>query len=112
MPTGKYERTEEWKKRVYSQERNKRIADALKGNKNCLGKQNAKKEGFWYSKGYKRIGRKGLFEHRVIWEHANGIIPTGYEIHHLNGIRDDNRVENLQLLSKSEHAKLTWVTRR
>ena len=41
MTTGNYERNSEWKERVYNNpERNRKIAEALKGNKNCLGKKN------------------------------------------------------------------------
>lgn len=39
--------------------------------------------------------------HRVIWEVFNGEIPEGMEIDHINHVRDDNRIENLRLVSKS-----------
>ena len=46
----------------------------------------------------------GKYMHRVVWEHYNGAIPEGYHVHHRNGDRSDNRLENLELLSASEHA--------
>lgn len=33
--------------------------------------------------------------HRLVWQHFNGDIPPGHEINHDNGIKDDNRPENL-----------------
>ena len=43
-------------------------------------------------------------EHRLIWERANGHpIPGGWIIHHLNGIKDDNRLINLVGLPKRKH---------
>lgn len=42
-------------------------------------------------------------EHRVIWERQNGKIPKGFEIHHINGNKKDNRIENLECLSRKEH---------
>jgi len=48
--------------------------------------------------------RRWPFEHRVVWEKINGPVPPGHCIHHRNGIRADNRYENLALCrSNSEH---------
>lgn len=44
---------------------------------------------------------------RLVWETANGPIPEGCEIHHLNGIKDDDRIENLACLSKAGHARIS-----
>lgn len=41
--------------------------------------------------------------HRVIWYYFNGEIPEGMEIDHINGIRDDNRLENLRLVTHTEN---------
>ena len=41
--------------------------------------------------------------HSVIWETANGEIPDGYVVHHRNENKSDNRLENLQLVSRAEH---------
>lgn len=38
-----------------------------------------------------------LLMHNVIWERANGKIPEGYEVYHINGDFFDNRRENLAL---------------
>lgn len=41
--------------------------------------------------------------HRVIWETFKGEIPDGYEIDHINNIRDDNRLENLRCVTHKEN---------
>lgn len=41
--------------------------------------------------------------HRLVWETFNGPIPDGYEINHKNEIRNDNRLENLELLTHKEN---------
>jgi len=44
-----------------------------------------------------------MLQHRVVWELANGPIPKGFHVHHINGVRDDNRIENLSLLPAAVH---------
>lgn len=41
--------------------------------------------------------------HRDVWEHHNGPIPAGYEVHHIDHNPTNNAIENLALLSRAEH---------
>lgn len=43
------------------------------------------------------------YEHRIVWEEAHGPIPEGCHIHHRNHVRDDNRLENLELVNGRVH---------
>lgn len=42
--------------------------------------------------------------HRAVWEAHFGPIPKGYQIHHVDGDRSNNRIENLDCLPGSAHA--------
>lgn len=44
--------------------------------------------------------------HREVWKKHFGEIPKGYVIHHIDGDRLNNRIENLQCLSASEHTRI------
>ena len=57
-------------------------------------------------KGYLRgtIKCKNLFSHRVIWSMHYGDWPAG-QIDHINGIRTDNRITNLRVVTNQENAK-------
>lgn len=49
--------------------------------------------------------RKRFSVHRLVWEAFVGKIPDGYEIDHINAVRDDNRLVNLRVVtSKENHA--------
>ena len=66
-----------------------------------------------------RIGKRGYVliyiplkgwkkYHHYIWEKYNGIIPIGYDIHHIDEDKLNNNIDNLQMLLKTQHHKLHY----
>lgn len=49
------------------------------------------------------VGGARKLAHRLIWEAANGPIPAGLQINHKNGIKTDNRLCNLEVVTPSEN---------
>ena len=46
---------------------------------------------------------KSVIAHRFIWECFHGIIPNGMVIDHVNDIKDDNRIKNLQMMTQQDN---------
>ena len=105
---GKHIRTKAIKKKMYTPERAEKLSRALKNNNNSKGKTHKNARGFYIDKGYKRVGNEGIPEHRLVWEKEMGSIPEGNQVHHINGNRLDNNINNLVCISCSEHTKLHW----
>lgn len=75
-----------------------KIPHCISGTSAYTGRQEACMGGYKFSKGTR--------VHRLVWINHNGAIPEGSVVHHKNGIKDDNRIENLELMTLSEHASL------
>jgi hypothetical protein len=58
--------------------------------------------------GYSQVrfcDRKTRLAHRVVFESFVSIIPPNKEINHINGIKTDNRLENIEAVSHLENIK-------
>lgn len=47
--------------------------------------------------------------HIIIWESVHGAIPDGMQINHINGIKNDNRIANLELVTPSGNTKHAYL---
>ncbi len=63
-----------------------------------------------------RNGKGSIYQHTLIMsEHLKRPLRKGESVHHKNGIRNDNRIENLELWSKSQPSgqrvedKIKWA---
>lgn len=103
MPTGKFFRTKEHREN---------ISKSLSGNRNHFWKGGLTKDKLGYILVYSpnhpfRTKSKYVLEHRLIMENIVGrYLNKDEDVHHINGIVDDNRPSNLQLLSHSDHVKI------
>ena len=53
---------------------------------------------------YNHNGTKKWYSHRFIWESINQqIIPDGYQIHHINNDKQDNSIDNLELVTRQKN---------
>lgn len=99
-------------------ERQIRLSNYLRGGETglCLPCFNArhrtghKHDGYVFIKalGHPRATKQGFVKRAILILEAKlgcHLLRTEY-VHHLNGIRDDDRPENLTIITNSEHAKL------
>lgn len=54
---------------------------------------------------YKEYGRQ-RFEHCVVWEKHYGEIPKGMQVHHKDGNKLNNNIDNLILVDTMTHKRL------
>ena len=50
-----------------------------------------------------KIEKKNYYQHRFVYEVFKGKIPKMMQVDHENGIRNDNRIKNLQLLTPKQN---------
>lgn len=93
--------------RKYTKIWRERISEAMKGNKNGWKGGRRKKSGYiqLYLPKHPFSDKSGcIFEHRVVMEKSIGRYLNSKEfVHHINGIRDDNRAENLEMVTSATH---------
>ncbi|WP_311431800.1 HNH endonuclease [Facklamia hominis] len=66
-------------------------------------KQFNDKDGYKLTSLYKDGKSKSFRVHKLVYEAFNGRVPSGKEINHLNFNRGDNRLVNLDLLSRKDN---------
>lgn len=77
--------------------RNKKLLKLVKSEK-----------GYLYVRLYKDAKQFTFRAHRLVYSTHVGKIPDGFEINHKNGVKSDNRVENLEVCThfdNMQHAK-------
>ena len=62
--------------------------------------------GCLHKSGYRQIKVNNVIypAHRLIWIFHNGSIDENMQIDHINGIKDDNRIENLRLVTAQQNS--------
>lgn len=78
------------------------IKEIIKGDEEDIVEEGEVK---FKSYGYLMIRVNGILviKHRYIWKKHYGKIPEGFELHHINGNKFDNTLENLELVTRKEH---------
>ena len=67
-------------------------------------KKNLTDQGYYQFKvtDKKLIKPKNYYIHRFEWECVKGVIPEGFVIDHIDSVKTNNKIENLQLLTLAE----------
>lgn len=63
---------------------------------------------FWREKGGYWVNGMPIHAQRWVWINHHGAIPKGMDIHHKDGDKGNNEIENLEMMSRSDHLKRHW----
>jgi hypothetical protein len=76
-----------------------------KNKKDNLAHLNGKVAGCMHKSGYRQIkfGQTLYPAHRIMWIYHNGSIDENMQIDHINGVKNDNRIENLRLVTAQQN---------
>lgn len=58
------------------------------------------------------VDANGNVVHQLVWKTAHGKPPANYDVHHVNTIKKDNRIENLVALPKEYHNYIHQLIRK
>jgi len=88
--------------------RNLRLLGTLRSPSEAMQLARPRKSIFYLARkipDHPRANARGYVkEHVLVWEEAHGKpLPDGWVIHHLNGIKTDNRPENLEAMPNGNH---------
>jgi len=85
----------------------------FRNNRKYKYKEPIKRVGYLNEDGYERIKfkHKSYYTNRLIWIMHHGDIPEGYYVDHINNIRNDNRIENLQLLTARDNTNKRTINK-
>lgn len=83
----------------------------IKWGKREPGKRYQRGDGYIsiYAPNHPKASKSGsVMEHRLVMEQAIGrYLEASEHVHHINGVRNDNRLENLEVISAGPHALIS-----
>ena len=96
-----------YKHPVFSNYAANKNGDVLSLKSKKILKMTKNNSGYLYFKIYdKKLGKpKDYLQHRFVYEVFQGPIPSCFESDHINNVRTDNRIKNLQLLTPQKNSE-------